>query len=101
MACDRSDDPCAFVDGVTAMSDKTIPPAFPLLPPVDDTGRSAVGYPFPDPGMTLRDYFAAEAMKEHMRALSNADLGSPREWNVSISEMAYLTADAMLKAREQ
>ena len=97
MARYRSDDPCAFVDGITAMTMKY--GGFAFARPACETNDGQCNDA--QTGMTLRDYFAAEAMKEHMRALSNADLGSPREWNVRISEMAYLTADAMLQAREQ
>lgn len=35
--------------------------AYPVMPPVDETGRSAVGYPMPDPGLTMRDWFATHA----------------------------------------
>jgi hypothetical protein len=62
-------------------------PAFPL-----ETSTA-----FQNPGMTLRDYFAAKAMQGY--------LGSP-EWLREVSpqgtaEAAYRVADAMLKAREQ
>lgn len=33
-------------------------PAFPILSPVDETGRTAAGYPFPEEGMSLRQYYA-------------------------------------------
>lgn len=66
-------------------------PAFPFVEP---NTACAVA-----PGMSLRDYFAAKAMQEHMRAMTNAALGTPGEWNKAIAEMAYLTADAMLKVR--
>jgi hypothetical protein len=56
-------------------------PAFPLVIPPEHSYST---------GMTLRDYFAAEAMKE-VSWLSNA--GSAKE--------CYEIADAMLKAREQ
>jgi hypothetical protein len=70
-------------------------PAFPLLPPVDETGRSAVGYPSPEDGMTLRDYFAAKAMP-FVAGLSDLDNTGPVEWAGACYEMA----DAMLRARE-
>jgi hypothetical protein len=44
-------------------------------------------------GMTLRDYFAAKAM----RALVSADLMTPHDY---VANDAYNYADAMLKARE-
>jgi len=51
-------------------------------------------------GMTLRDYFAAKAMQEQMRYL----IGSAMHEHVlhdHIAMLAYRTADAMLRAREQ
>jgi hypothetical protein len=33
--------------------------AFPVIPPSDN----AAGFPYPESGMTLRDYFAAKAMQ--------------------------------------
>ena len=55
-------------------------------------------------GMTLRDYFAAKAMQA---LLSNSDAAVQIERGRTVSEarerlsaIAYVTADAMLKARE-
>jgi hypothetical protein len=56
------------------------PPAFP-------TGTGVTPY---NPGMTLRDYFAAKAMQ----ALVDGDYFD------ATARMAYDMADAMLKARE-
>lgn len=37
--------------------------AFPVMPPTgQDVVGQASGYPYPETGMTLRDYFAAKAM---------------------------------------
>ena len=52
-------------------------------------------------GMTLRDYFAAKAMsmyiQDHLRYKSVNENG----WSVdSITDSAYVFADAMLKQRE-
>jgi hypothetical protein len=47
---------------------------------------------FHSPGMTLRDYFAGQALS----AIAD-DYQSKPEW---IAERAYYIADAMLKARE-
>jgi hypothetical protein len=53
------------------------------------------GFEHIDPGMTLRDYFAAKAMQGF---LSAQDCG----WAVDeMAGAAYAIADAMLKAREQ
>jgi hypothetical protein len=59
------------------------PPAFP-------TGTGVAPY---NPGMTLRDYFAAKAMQGMM-----VDVEQPR-CNY-IADIAYEMADAMMKARE-
>lgn len=47
-------------------------------------------------GMTLRDYFAAKAM-----AVILADAKWDRSDYLNVSTLAYVMADAMLKAREQ
>jgi hypothetical protein len=60
----------------------TNPPAFP---------SGAVKDPFDKSGMTLRDYFAAQAMQA---LIDNDGLFS------EIPTQAYELADAMLKARE-
>ena len=44
--------------------------AFPFSPPLDDTGRSAVGYPFPELGMSLRDWFAGQALAGWMASFT-------------------------------
>lgn len=69
------------------MNSKINPPAFPC------TGEN---YNHPDwssEGMTLRDYFAAQAMQ---------GIQSRVNWDIkAIAVLAYDQADAMLKAREQ
>lgn len=72
-----------------------------------DTGGPA----FPDPGraqsakqrevlsatgMTLRDYFASMAMQGFA-----ADLGMGEMSTADIAKLAYIWADAMLKARQE
>lgn len=37
-------------------------PAFPVIPPANEHGHSIEGYPYPDGGMTLRDWFAGQAL---------------------------------------
>ena len=64
------------------------PAAFPVIPPPD-----AAGYPYPDAGMSLRDYFAAKAMQTFSRD-QNAKLSD-------VAYAAYVMADVMLKAREE
>lgn len=36
--------------------------AFPIVPPIDSDGRTPTGYPFPDSGMTLRQWYAGNAL---------------------------------------
>ena len=64
-----------------------------------NTGGPAFPNSFEKPyqGMTLRDYFAAKAM-QGMFASGNLPKSVTDE---ELSAVAYQTADAMLKAREQ
>ena len=66
--------------------------AFPCLPPQDTAAGVATGYPFPETGMTLRDYFAAKVLPQCRENCST---------NQRAAEEAYIVADAMLKARQQ
>ena len=65
-------------------------PAFP-------TGTGLTPY---NPGMTLRDYFAAKAMQAYINAYPG---GSPdhRDAPVWVPQAAYEMADEMLRARER
>jgi len=72
-------------------------PAYPCMPPQDTAAGSAVGYPHPDSGMTLRDYFAAKAMATVLFAITEFP---DEHWRVGVAKDAYMMADAMLKARE-
>lgn len=47
--------------------------AFPVQPPVDESGRTAVGYPEPDPGMTIRQRFAMAAMQAIVSSIDGED----------------------------
>ena len=69
-------------------------PAFPFGQISEVTGQPVNG--FYDPGMTLRDYFAAKAMQAAATNPSGAD-GFTFEQR---AEWAYQQADAMLAARE-
>ncbi len=53
-------------------------------------------------GMTLRDYFAAEAMKPLTQSFLDKDMDmlDPNGWMDGLAMDAYSMADAMLKARE-
>lgn len=55
------------------------------------------GFECVDPGMTLRDYFAAKAMQGYFERL-RATQYVPHE---QVAVDAYRMADAMLKARNQ
>ena len=64
------------------------PPAFPS------------GYDVPEnPGMTLRDYFAAKAMQGIFASNTEHDHEDSHIFD-AVAEAAYLQADAMMKARE-
>ena len=68
------------------MSDTTNQPAFP-------------GYG--DPGMTLRDYFAAKAMQSTLADDAYIEkTQTPAEWLEIVAKASYEIADAMIKARE-
>lgn len=63
----------------------------------DGFGDRCIGH---DPGMSLRDYFAAKAMQGFCNHLSLEDHEGPI-WNPEgVAGRAYELADAMLKARE-
>jgi hypothetical protein len=67
-----------------------------------ENGRNA----FPDEanrGMTLRDYFAAQAMPALVGNFLSKDLDSidPEGWMDGLAMDAYSMADAMLKRREE
>ena len=56
------------------------------------------GWGKPQEGMTLRDYFAAKAMQGFAaRDVFDNGLATPYQR----AKLAYIEADAMLKAREQ
>jgi len=57
---------------------------------------------YSDPGMTLRDYFAAKAMQAFITgAMSDGTAFNPKSGDHdTAAEVAYLIADAMLRARE-
>ena len=66
------------------------PPAFP-------TGTGVTPY---NPGMTLRDYFAAKAMQGIFASNTEHDHEDSHIFD-AVAEAAYLQADAMLAAREK
>ena len=77
-------------------------PAFPVLPPLGHDGALAAGYPYASEGMTLRDYFAAQALQCAMPNAWDFKGGPPAADLVAeITLLAYHMADAMLKARAE
>ena len=69
------------------MSNNTGGPAIP-------TGTGVTPY---NPGMTLRDYFAAKAMQ----GMIGGNWPTSRTDQDYIAEFSYALADAMIKARQQ
>ena len=63
-------------------------PAFPIQ-----------SYTCAEKGMTMRDYFAAQAMQAFCSTLGDVSPNSPPLFTV-IAEDAYVMADAMMKVRE-
>ena len=79
-------------------------PAFPHMGKIERhnpvTGQTILS-PIMTGGMTLRDWFAGQAMQA---MLSNpANYGSNHEWrdDATVSEQAYEIADDMIKARKE
>jgi hypothetical protein len=56
-------------------------------------------YTCAEKGMTMRDYFAAQAMQGFCSTLGDVLPNSPPYWSVLAGD-AYVMADAMMKARE-
>ena len=68
------------------------PKAFPVLE------RGYSGLDLADPGMELRDYFAAQAIGP---LLQQIETYPDENWRLGIAIDAYAMADAMLAARER
>lgn len=85
--------------------------AFPLMPPVGADDMRAPGYPYPEEGMTLRDYFAVHAhvpgdISVRAAKAMTGELppteGEPEilsYWMRVEAAFRYAQADAMLSAR--
>ncbi|MBT0363626.1 hypothetical protein [Morganella morganii] len=78
------------------MTDKTGGSAFPMLGSVAYNSDWSI-----DPGMTLRDYFAAKAMQGIITTAAAPILTSLAGLDDDIAKTAYELADAMLRAREK
>lgn len=74
-------------------ADKTGGPAFPV-PALEYTHPSGQRLVADHPGMTLRDYFAAEAMKAFLMLKDGA-------YRTCTAEAAYKMADDMIAEREK
>lgn len=74
--------------------------AFPFAPPLGDDGLSATGYPYPELGMTLRDYFAGQALAGAMTTAKNIGPEIPSAQLLPIGVICYAVADAMIAARK-
>lgn len=76
------------------MSKETGGPAFPM--PASEWNGA-------DSGMTLRDYFAKEALGLcYAQYLNYAEAeGFQEDWRTGVAIDAYMMADAMLKARSE
>ncbi len=59
--------------------------AFPLIPPA---GTDGVGYPYPESGMSLRDWFAGQ----YLSSFTKTGPGGAEE----VARQCYKMADAML-----
>ena len=72
------------------------PPAFPSVCLNDP------GHPNSAPGMTLRDYFAGQALNGWLASWPNSGpIAKTPDGEKALAESAYRFADAMLAAREK
>ncbi len=78
--------------------------AFPVIPPVDpSTGQQAPGYPFPEIGLSCRDWFAGQALtgllSSRTSELANRFAGMSNDQRAKmIARDSYMLADAMIAA---
>lgn len=75
------------------MSDN--PQAFPCL------DSSCGGLSMRDPGMTLRDWFAGQALTSTMRLVTGSESEAGETMAQTFARRAYALADAMLAERER
>lgn len=77
--------------------------AFPVLPPICGDGHPPAGYPYPQPGMSLRDWFAGMAMQGILSAADSDEFeyyDPAMEHAKWVPVTAYSIADAMIAARK-
>lgn len=65
--------------------------AFPILPPVDSDGRAPTDYPFPDSGMTLRQWYAGKVVSGLVVSDPATNLDPTQ-----LAKFAFAVADAMI-----
>lgn len=81
-------------------------PAFPFSPPLMSDGSHPASHPYPELGMSLRDWFAGQALVAIISACTKdqgaidafVQLGSPAPY---FARRAFEVADAMLAEREK
>jgi hypothetical protein len=85
------------------MSKETGGPAFPQFGYVSDGGCNLDSSDAGGSGLTLRDYFAKEALGLcYAQYLNYAEAeGFQEDWRTGVAIDAYMMADAMLKARSK
>lgn len=75
------------------------------MPNKDDGGPAFPARPADmEAGMTLRDYFAAQAMEallSYMMTISRVADQTNQQLGVMVARIAYLQADAMLEERDK
>lgn len=76
-------------------------PAFPCMPPADMEGASASGYPYPDAGMSLRDWLAGMALQGFLSGFQTRGFSITPDMQDKIAGGMYSMADAMLSARKE
>ena len=79
------------------------PPAFPqpCYVKLDDEGAALKGSIECFGGMTLRDFFAAQALPQAWESEHHKPTHGPEPTFIGVAERAYLIADAMLAERSK
>ncbi len=77
-------------------------PAFPINDlSVNNATGEAIQHQYVEPGMSLRDYFAAKVLAQCLEfAFSEQAWMHGGDWRDGVALDAYKMADAMLRARE-
>ena len=75
--------------------------AFPALKYKAIEHGEEIGEYAQDRGMTLRDYFAGQALYQFQKSFDRVSKQTEEETLTEIAELSYLLADAMLKERDK